>query len=239
MLHRALFGSLERFTGILIEHYEGKFPFWLAPVQAVVLNITDKQADYAKNLEQRLKSRGIRVVTDLRNEKVGFKIREHTLQAVPYLLVTVIEMANDEIAVRTQSGKTSAQCLWTTLSPTRKAKALIPPRPSCSWIARATGSAYRLYATTTLNFVALWTLMLGALGCRTCMSKRCIAGATQCLRIFQQLLRHRVVAMYGPRSMFRVIAKGLTPQGLKLFSKRVTDNKVQRTLHDHRELHAS
>ena len=106
MLHRALFGSLERFTGILIEHYEGKFPFWLAPVQAVVLNITDKQADYAKDLEQRLKSRGIRVVTDLRNEKVGFKIREHTLQAVPYLLVIGDrEMANDEIAVRTQSGE--------------------------------------------------------------------------------------------------------------------------------------
>jgi threonyl-tRNA synthetase len=106
MLHRALFGSLERFTGILIEHYEGKFPLWLAPIQAVVLNITDKQADYVKDLEQRLKHRGLRVMSDLRNEKVGFKIREHTLQAIPYLLVIGDrEMANSELAVRTQSGE--------------------------------------------------------------------------------------------------------------------------------------
>ena len=106
MVHRALFGSLERFTGILIEHYEGKFPFWLAPIQAVVLNITDKQADYVKDLEQRLKQRGLRVMSDLRNEKVGFKIREHTLQAIPYLLVIGDrEMANGELAVRTQSGE--------------------------------------------------------------------------------------------------------------------------------------
>ena len=87
MLHRALFGSLERFIGILIEHYEGKFPVWLSPVQAVLMTITDKQDDYVKDVEKRLKARGIRVMSDLRNEKIGFKIREHTLQATPYLLV--------------------------------------------------------------------------------------------------------------------------------------------------------
>ncbi len=106
MLHRALFGSLERFIGILIEHYEGKFPVWLAPVQAVVINITDKQDGYVSEVEQRLKGAGVRVISDLRNEKVGFKIREHTLQAVPYLLVVGDrEMANGEVAVRTQSGE--------------------------------------------------------------------------------------------------------------------------------------
>ena len=89
MLHRALFGSLERFTGILVEHYEGKFPIWLSPLQAVVLNITDKQADYAHDVVQTLKGSGLRVIADLRNEKVGFKIREHTLQAIPYMLVAV------------------------------------------------------------------------------------------------------------------------------------------------------
>ncbi|MEO0435437.1 MAG: threonine--tRNA ligase [Pseudomonadota bacterium] len=106
MLHRALFGSLERFIGILIEHYEGKFPLWLSPVQAVLLTITDKQDAYVKDVAQRLKKSGVRVESDLRNEKVGFKIREHTLQAVPYLLVVGDrEMANDEVAVRTQSGE--------------------------------------------------------------------------------------------------------------------------------------
>ena len=105
MLHRALFGSLERFIGILIEHYEGKFPVWLSPVQAVLMTITDKQDDYVKDVEKRLKARGIRVTTDLRNEKIGFKIREHTLQATPYLLVAGHrEMDNGEIAVRTQKG---------------------------------------------------------------------------------------------------------------------------------------
>ena len=105
MLHRALFGSLERFIGILIEHYEGKFPVWLSPVQAVLMTITDKQDDYVKDVEKRLKARGIRVTTDLRNEKIGFKIREHTLQATPYLLVAGHrEMDNAEIAVRTQKG---------------------------------------------------------------------------------------------------------------------------------------
>ena len=105
MLHRALFGSLERFIGILIEHYEGKFPVWLSPVQAVLITITDKQDDYVKDVEKRLKARGIRVMSDLRNEKIGFKIREHTLQATPYLLVAGHrEMENGEIAVRTQKG---------------------------------------------------------------------------------------------------------------------------------------
>jgi threonyl-tRNA synthetase len=106
MLHRALFGSLERFIGILIEHYEGKFPLWLSPVQAVLLNITDKQADYVSNVEKMLKDKGLRVISDLRNEKIGFKIREHTLQRVPYLLVAGDrEMENGELAVRTRSGE--------------------------------------------------------------------------------------------------------------------------------------
>ncbi len=106
MLHRALFGSLERFIGILIEHYEGKFPVWLSPVQAVILTITDKQNSYVYDVEKRLKANGLRVISDLRNEKVGFKIREHTLQAVPYLLVVGDrEVENGEVAVRTQSGE--------------------------------------------------------------------------------------------------------------------------------------
>ena len=106
MLHRALFGSLERFIGILIEHYEGKFPLWLSPVQAVLLNITDNQADYVSNVEKNLKDRGLRVISDLRNEKIGFKIREHTIQRVPYLLVAGNrEMENGELAVRTRSGE--------------------------------------------------------------------------------------------------------------------------------------
>ena len=105
MLHRALFGSLERFIGILIEHYEGKFPIWLAPVQAVLMNITDKQADAVMDIEHALKAQGVRAVSDLRNEKVGFKIREHTLQAVPYMLVVGDrEVENGEVAVRTQKG---------------------------------------------------------------------------------------------------------------------------------------
>ena len=87
MLHRALFGSLERFIGILIEHHAGAFPVWLAPVQAVILNITDAQAGYAADLARLLKKDGFRVITDLRNEKIGFKIRQHTLQRIPYLVV--------------------------------------------------------------------------------------------------------------------------------------------------------
>lgn len=106
MLHRALFGSLERFTGILIEHYEGKFPLWLAPVQAVVLNITDKQAEFVQTAAKQLREAGIRAVADLRNEKIGFKIREHTMQRVPYLLVVGDrEVETQSVAVRTRSGK--------------------------------------------------------------------------------------------------------------------------------------
>ena len=106
MLHRALFGSLERFIGILIEHYEGKFPTWLAPVQAVLLNITDKQSEYVRTVERELKGHNIRVTTDLRNEKVGFKIREHTLQGIPFLLVVGDrEVEAGQIAVRSQTGE--------------------------------------------------------------------------------------------------------------------------------------
>ncbi len=85
MLHRAVLGSFERFLGILIEHYAGAMPTWLAPEQVVILNITDKQGDYCRNFEESLKNKGFRVSTDLRNEKIGFKIREHTLQKIPYL----------------------------------------------------------------------------------------------------------------------------------------------------------
>jgi len=106
MLHRAILGSLERFIGILLEHYEGKLPLWLAPVQAVVLNITDRQADYARTVEKALRAAGLRVEADLRNEKIGFKIREHTLQRVPYLLVVGDrEMENQTVAVRTLAGE--------------------------------------------------------------------------------------------------------------------------------------
>lgn len=106
MLHRALFGSLERFTGILIEHYEGKFPLWLSPTQAVVMNITDKQADFVQTATKQLLQSGIRVVADLRNEKIGFKIREHTMQRVPYLLVVGDrEVETQSVSVRTRSGK--------------------------------------------------------------------------------------------------------------------------------------
>ncbi len=106
MLHRAILGSFERFIGILIEHYEGAFPTWLAPTQAVVLNITDNQAQYARELEETLQNNGFRVEADLRNEKIGFKIREHTIQKVPYLLVIGDrEVETQTIAVRTRSGE--------------------------------------------------------------------------------------------------------------------------------------
>jgi threonyl-tRNA synthetase len=106
MLHRAILGSLERFLGILIENHAGKFPTWLAPVQAVVMNITDAQADYVRRATEFLKNQGLRVEMDLRNEKVGFKIREHTLQRVPYLLVAGDrESGSNSLAVRARSGK--------------------------------------------------------------------------------------------------------------------------------------
>ncbi len=105
MLHRALFGSLERFIGILIEHFEGNFPVWLAPQQAVVVNITDKQRDYAEEVVSILKAQGFRVATDLRNEKVGFKIREAELSKMPYVLVVgEKEREAGTVAVRGRHG---------------------------------------------------------------------------------------------------------------------------------------
>ena len=105
MLHRALFGSLERFIGILIEHFEGNFPVWLAPQQAVVVNITDKQSDYAEGVVSSLKAQGFRVATDLRNEKVGFKIREAELSKLPYVLVVgEKEREAGTVAVRGRHG---------------------------------------------------------------------------------------------------------------------------------------
>jgi threonyl-tRNA synthetase len=106
MLHRAMFGSLERFLGILLEHHAGRLPVWLAPVQAVVLNITDRQASYAQAVLESLQNQGIRAESDLRNEKIGLKIREHTLQRVPYLLVVGDrESQTRSVAVRTRAGK--------------------------------------------------------------------------------------------------------------------------------------
>jgi threonyl-tRNA synthetase len=106
MLHRAIFGSFERFIGILIEHYEGSFPVWLAPTQVIVLNITDRQADYCGNVVKSLQNKGFRVDADLRNEKIGFKIREHTIQRIPYLLVAGDkEVETNTLAVRDRSGK--------------------------------------------------------------------------------------------------------------------------------------
>ncbi len=105
MLHRALLGSLERFTGILLEHHSGNLPLWLAPVQLVVLNITDAQADYAVDVAAQLRQRGFRVEVDLRNEKVGYKIRGRTLEKIPYLLVVGDrEVENGQVAVRRRDG---------------------------------------------------------------------------------------------------------------------------------------
>ncbi len=106
MLHRAIVGSLERFMGILLEHYAGKMPVWLAPVQVVLMNITDKQAEYAAKCAQELKKHGVRAKSDLRNEKIGFKIREHTIEHVPYLLVVGDrEVELNTVSVRTQDGQ--------------------------------------------------------------------------------------------------------------------------------------
>ncbi len=105
MLHRAILGSFERFMGILIEHYAGKLPLWLSPVQAMVLTISEKQNEYAKKVTQILQKRGVRANNDLRNEKIGFKIREHTLQKVPYLLVIGDkEVESNQVAVRSREG---------------------------------------------------------------------------------------------------------------------------------------
>ncbi|OHU87890.1 MULTISPECIES: threonine--tRNA ligase [Pseudoalteromonas] len=106
MIHRAILGSIERFIGILTEEYAGLFPTWLAPKQVVIMNITDKQADYVHEIVQKLNKLGIRACADLRNEKIGFKIREHTLKRIPYLLVVGDkEVEQQEVAVRTRKGE--------------------------------------------------------------------------------------------------------------------------------------
>ncbi|KTD14237.1 threonine--tRNA ligase [Legionella israelensis] len=105
MLHRAILGSFERFLGILIEHYAGKLPLWLSPIQVVILTISEKQNEYAKKITQILQKHGIRANFDLRNEKIGFKIREHTLQKIPYLLIIGDkEVENNQVSVRTREG---------------------------------------------------------------------------------------------------------------------------------------
>ncbi len=117
MLHRAILGSMERFIGVLIEHYAGAFPLWLAPVQAVVMNITDRQADYVTQVTDFLKNKSFRVNSDLRNEKIGFKIREHTIHKVPYLLVVGDrEVESGSVAVRTRGGEDLGSCSLDELS---------------------------------------------------------------------------------------------------------------------------
>ncbi len=106
MLHRAVLGSFERFIGILIEQYEGAFPFWLAPEQVAILNITDKQSEYCKKIHKNIEEAGYRAHLDLRNEKIGFKIREHTINKIPYLLVVGDkEVENNTVAIRTRKGE--------------------------------------------------------------------------------------------------------------------------------------
>lgn len=110
MLHRAILGSLERFIGILIEHYAGAMPLWLAPVQVVVLNITEHQADYARQVAEALRAAGLRAEADLRNEKISYKIREHSLQKLPFqVVVGDKEVAAQKVAVRTRKGEDLGQ----------------------------------------------------------------------------------------------------------------------------------
>jgi threonyl-tRNA synthetase len=105
MLHRAILGSLERFIGILIENHAGALPLWLSPVQVVVLNISEGQSDYAREVTNKLKNKDIRAQSDLRNEKITYKIREHSLQKLPYqIIVGDKEVAAEMVAVRTRSG---------------------------------------------------------------------------------------------------------------------------------------
>jgi len=105
MLHRAILGSIERFMGILLEHYAGHLPLWLAPIQVVIMNITDRQLEYATEIAENLQNRGLRVITDLRNEKIGFKIREHTIARIPYqVVIGDREVAEKTLAVRRESG---------------------------------------------------------------------------------------------------------------------------------------
>ena len=106
MIHRAILGSLERFIGILIENHAGAMPMWLAPVHAVVMNISDAQADYAGSVVQMLKNAGFRVESDLRNEKINYKIREHSVNKIPYMLVVGDkEKSANTVAVRARGGE--------------------------------------------------------------------------------------------------------------------------------------
>ena len=106
MIHRALLGSLERFFGILVEHFAGKLPLWLAPIQICVIPINQKQNDYAENVKDTMKKNGFRTEIDLRNEKIGSKIRDHTLKKVPYLIIVGDrEVSSEQITVRTQKGE--------------------------------------------------------------------------------------------------------------------------------------
>ena len=106
MLHRAILGSLERFTGILIEHYEGRFPLWLSPIQVVIATITSKADEYAKKIENIFIARGIRVILDSRNEKINYKVREHSVNKVPYIFVVGLNEMNDEtVAIRKLGSK--------------------------------------------------------------------------------------------------------------------------------------
>jgi len=110
MLHRAVLGSFERFIGILIEHYAGAMPLWLAPLQVVVLSITEHQAGYAEGAVRALKQAGLRAAADLRNEKISYKIREHSLQKLPYqVIVGDKEVAAQKVAVRTRKGEDLGQ----------------------------------------------------------------------------------------------------------------------------------
>ena len=106
MMHRAILGSFERFIGILIEHHSGSLPVWLSPLQAVVVNITDKHSKYAQKVAEKLRKSGIRVESDLRNEKITYKIRDHSIQRTPYLLVVGDkEVENNTISVRTRGAE--------------------------------------------------------------------------------------------------------------------------------------
>ena len=110
MLHRAILGSLERFIGILIENWSGALPLWLSPIQAMVLNISEKQLDYADSVAKTLRKAGLRVESDLRNEKITYKIREHSLNKLPYqIVVGDKEMATNLVAVRTRGGQDLGQ----------------------------------------------------------------------------------------------------------------------------------
>ena len=110
MLHRAILGSMERFIGILIEHYAGAFPLWLSPIQLVLMNISQAQEEYTTQVTHELRAAGLRIQTDLRNEKITYKIREHSLQKLPYqLIIGDKEVAGKLVAVRTRSGEDLGQ----------------------------------------------------------------------------------------------------------------------------------